>query len=119
MTNLFKTIKDIQDNQEDTNNILNKLIVLNNEMGKLSCVENIDVEGLEMIGEILKLSREIHCNLTDKLYTSGNNISNDLKDALDDLKEYNQDLNDLFFVFPNDPEMKLLADQLYEAFKKL
>lgn len=85
---------------------------INSKFEKLSWFYNLDDECLELIKELLNKSKAVH----KKLIRSYANMSwvitkgvaaeamRNFKIALDDLKEHNQDLEDLYFNLPADAE---------------
>ncbi|WP_035690563.1 hypothetical protein [Flavobacterium sp. F52] len=85
---------------------------LNLKMAKLSHLENLDDECFEMIRKILDQSKAFHHkairNYVELNWLIRKGIATEAmhayKDALNDLKEYTEDLEDLFFNLPDDKE---------------
>lgn len=129
-----KNIKALR--QEAVDKFLDKIIVfttsldkqtntitdINSKLENLSWIDNVDDECLDLIKDLLDKSKAVHKKLIRTyvkmswVITKGiaTKAMRDYKIALDDLREYNQDLEDLFFNLPadtafNDANAKLQA----------
>jgi hypothetical protein len=86
------------------------IIDINSKLEKLSWVDNVDDECLELIKGLLDKSNAVHKKLIRTYVRMSWVITKDIatkamrnyKIALDDLKEHNQDLEDLYFNLPTD-----------------
>lgn len=94
--------------QERTDNIN----VINSKFQELSWLHDMDQECLDLMKEILVKSKDVHKKLI-KFYVSLSTLIrkgiakeaiHNFKLALDDLNEFTQDLEDLFFNLPDDKE---------------
>ncbi|SEA87644.1 hypothetical protein SAMN05443667_110149 [Flavobacterium gillisiae] len=112
--------------EEAVNNFLDRILVfrdaldektktitdINSKFEILSWVEGIDEECLELIKGLLQKSNAVHKKLirsyVEMIWVITKGIAIDTmrkyKIALDDLKEHNQDLEDLYFNLPEDAE---------------
>lgn len=90
----------------------NKLTDINSNLEKLSWFHTIDDECLELIKGLLNKTTSVHKKLirsyVDMSWVITKGISTEamrnFKIALDDLKEHNEDLKDLYFNLPDDTE---------------
>lgn len=98
--------------QSHINERTNKVNYINSKFQEISWLENLDAECIDVLKKVLELSKKWHNKLI-KHYVSlswaiRKNIATEamrkFKDELDDLKERNQDLEDLFFNLPADKE---------------
>jgi hypothetical protein len=87
-----------------------KINFINSKFQELTWVNNIDNECLLLLRKLIDTSKVLH-NKMIKYYVSlnwaikrgiANEAMKNFKLSLDDLKEYNQDLEDLFFNLPED-----------------
>ena len=94
---------------EDKTNMLTNV---NSNLGKLSWFHNVDDECLELIKRLLDKTNSVHKKLIRSYVNMSWVISKGIateamrsyKIALDDLKEHNEDLKDLYFNLPDDIE---------------
>ena len=120
--------------QEAVDKFLDKIIVfttslenqtktildINSKLEKLSWVDNVDDECLELIKGLLDKSNAVHKKLIRTYVSMSWVITKDIatkvmrnyKIALDDLKEHNQDLEDLYFNLPADTEFAKRIEML-------
>jgi FtsZ-binding cell division protein ZapB len=90
----------------------NKINHLNQEYQKLTWFDNIDDECLQLIDKMLVASNKLHHDLLqyfDNLKWATNKgiatiVLDDFKTAIDDLKEYNEDLYSIFFELRTDAD---------------
>jgi hypothetical protein len=90
----------------------NTITEINTKLEKLSWVDNVDDECLELIKGLLEKSKAVHKKLIRSYVNMSWVITKDIatkamreyKIALDDLKEHNQDLEDLYFNLPADTQ---------------
>lgn len=89
-----------------------KINFVNSKFQELTWVENVDNECLLLLRKLINTSKDLH-NKMIKYYVSLNwaikkgiatEAMKNFKLSLDDLKEYNQDLEDLFFNLPEDKD---------------
>lgn len=96
------------------------IIDINSKLEKLSWVDNVDDECLELIKGLLDKSNAVHKKLIRTYVSMSWVITKDIatkamrnyKIALDDLKEHNQDLEDLYFNLPADTEFAKRIEML-------
>lgn len=89
-----------------------KISDINSKLEKLSWVDNLDEECLELVRGLIEKSNAVHKKLIRSyvgmswVITKGiaKEAMRKYKVALDDLKEHNQDLADLYFNLPADIE---------------
>jgi len=93
---------------------------INSKFKEFTWLDNLDEECIGILKNIISLSDGLHHKMI-RYYVSLNwalkkGIANEsmknFKIALDDLKEYNQDLEDLFFNLPSDKEFTDKVNEL-------
>lgn len=89
-----------------------KINFVNSKFQELTWIENVDNECLLLLRKLINTSKVLH-NKMIRYYVSLNwaikkgiatEAMKNFKLSLDDLKEYNQDLEDLFFNLPEDKD---------------
>lgn len=124
LDSMLDKIAEFNKSIQNKTDIINKI---NDRFEQLSWFDNIDDDGLKMIRKTIDFSVKVHYKLIKYYVKYGwtirkqisTEVMRDFKNALDNMKEHNEDLEDLFFVLPNDPEMKSLAEELAEVSDKL
>lgn len=109
VNNFLDRISEFRDALDEKTKTINDI---NSKFEILSWVEGIDEECLELIKGLLQKSNAVHKKLIRSyvemswVITKGIAIDTmrKYKIALDDLKEHNQDLEDLYFNLPADAE---------------
>lgn len=107
--NLLDKILEFQNNIQDK---ADKINFVNSKFQELTWFSNIDDECKGLLRNLIISSKDLHSKMI-RYYVSLNwaikkgiatEAMKNFKLSLDDLKEYNQDLEDLFFNLPEDKE---------------
>lgn len=113
--------------QDMINNKTNSILDVNSKFSEFSRFnEAVDEECLQLIRQVLDLSIKWHQKLirfyVDLNWIRKHNIANtaieNFKTAIDDLKEYNQDLEDLYFNIEKDDNLKSTVQEFVTLAKK-
>lgn len=122
-----KFLDHILDFQNSLNQKTNAILVVNSKFSEFSRFnESVDEECLILIRQVLDLSKKWHqklirfyvdLNWIRKHHVANKAIAN-FKAAVDDLKEYNQDLEDLYFNIEKDDTLNATIQEFISLAKK-
>lgn len=122
-----KFLDQILDFQQVLNDKTNSVLHVNSKFSEFSrFCDSVDEECLQLIRQVLDISKKWHQKLirsyVDLNWIRKHNIANDsianFKTAIDDLKEYNQDLEDLYFNIENDDTLNSTVKEFISLAKK-
>lgn len=122
-----KFLDHILEFQDMINEKTNSILDVNSKFSEFSRFnEAVDEECLQLIRQVLDLSIKWHQKLirfyVDLNWIRKHNIANtaiaNFKAAIDDLKEYNQDLEDLYFNIEKDDNLKSTVQEFITLAKK-
>ena len=125
-----QTINNFLDHILDFQEMLNAktaaVVDVNSKFSEFSRFKNVDEECLSLIRHVLDLSINWHQKLVlfyiDLNWIRKQNISNativKFKAAIDDLKEYNQDLEDLYFNIDHNDDLSSIVQEFQLLSKK-
>lgn len=117
----------ILDFQDTLNEKTKSVLHLNSKFSEFSRFnDSVDEECLQLIRQVLDLSKNWHQKLirfyVDLNWIRKHNIANtaisEFKTAIDDLKEYNQDLEDLYFNIEKDDTLNSTVQEFIALAKK-